>query len=285
MYEKLGEDKIKVIELPVGYWTEDFKELLENLIDPGVDKDGKKIPTIVKDYDDMSKDTNVDFTITFIKGKLEELESVKCDHGCNGVEKILKLYTTKSTTNMHLFDANDILRKYEKVSEIIDDYYETRLKLYKDRKEYIINSLEKELILLSNKSKYIKEILDGTIDLRRKTKEQVTQILEEKGYPKINEKEQEQEKEQNTEKEQNKEPGFNYLIKMSMDSVTDEKINMLLKNKENKEIELDIIKNTPIKEMWKSEIIALKELYIEYKVERNKPEKISKVKKTKQIKK
>jgi DNA topoisomerase-2 len=186
---------------------------------------------------------------------------------------------------MHLFDANDILRKYEKVSEIIDDYYETRLKLYKDRKEYIINSLEKELILLSNKSKYIKEILDGTIDLRRKTKEQVTQILEEKGYPKINEKEQEQEKEQNTEKEQNKEPGFNYLIKMSMDSVTDEKINMLLKNKENKEIELDIIKNTPIKEMWKSEIIALKELYIEYKVERNKPEKISKVKKTKQIKK
>ena len=33
VYEKLGNDKIRVTELPVGYWTEDFKELLEEIID------------------------------------------------------------------------------------------------------------------------------------------------------------------------------------------------------------------------------------------------------------
>jgi len=48
IYEKIGIDKIKVSELPVGYWTEDFKELLENLIEPGVDKDGKKPLLILK---------------------------------------------------------------------------------------------------------------------------------------------------------------------------------------------------------------------------------------------
>jgi DNA topoisomerase-2 len=32
-YEKLGQDKIRVTELPVGFWTEDFKELLEELED------------------------------------------------------------------------------------------------------------------------------------------------------------------------------------------------------------------------------------------------------------
>lgn len=111
IYEKLGVDKIKVTELPVGYWTEDFKELLEELIEPTPGKDGKKISAIIKDYDDMSKDTNIDFTITFAKGKLEELEAAKGDHGCNGLEKLLKLYTTNTTTNMHLFDANDILQK------------------------------------------------------------------------------------------------------------------------------------------------------------------------------
>jgi DNA topoisomerase-2 len=248
LYEKIAVDKIKVTELPVGYWTEDFKELLEGLIDPGVDKDGKKLSAVIKDYDDMSKDTNVDFTITFTKGKLEELEGLKGDYGCNGLEKVLKLYTTNTTTNMHLFDANDTLHKYEKVSEIIDAYYEVRLKLYGTRKDYMIDALEKELVLLSNKAKYIQENLNGTIDLRKKKKEQVIAMLEEKGYDKIGDDEE-----------------YKYLVKMPMDSVTEENVEKLLKDKGNKETELETIKNTSVYQMWKSELDTLKDLYIEYK--------------------
>ena len=73
-YTKVAPDKIRVTELPIGYWTQDFKEYLEELQEP-VDKEGKKLPALIKDYDDMSKDTTVDFTITFTKGKLEELET------------------------------------------------------------------------------------------------------------------------------------------------------------------------------------------------------------------
>ena len=248
LYEKIAVDKIKVTELPVGYWTEDFKELLEGLIEPGVDKEGKKLSAIIKDYDDMSKDTNVDFTITFMKGKLEELETSKGDYGCNGLEKLLKLYTTNTTTNMHLFDANDTLHKYEKVSEIIDAYYEVRLKLYGTRKDYMIDALEKELVLLSNKAKYIQENLNGTIDLRKKKKEQVISMLEEKGYDKIGDDEE-----------------YKYLVKMPMDSVTEENVERLLKDKGNKEIELETIKNTSVYQMWKTELDGLKDLYIEYK--------------------
>ena len=152
--------------------------MLEELIEPGQDKEGKKIAATVKEYDDMSKDTTIDFTITFVKGKLEELEKAKGDHGCNGLEKVLKLYTTNTTTNMHLFDANDTLQKYDNVSQIIDAYYEVRLGLYQDRKNYLIEALERELTLLTNKAKYIKENLDGTIDLRKKKKEQVIEMLE-----------------------------------------------------------------------------------------------------------
>jgi DNA topoisomerase-2 len=248
LYEKIAADKIKVTELPVGYWTEDFKELLESFIEPGVDKEGKKLSAIIKDYDDMSKDTNIDFTITFMKGKLEELEASKGDYGCNGLEKLLKLYTTNTTTNMHLFDANDTLHKYEKVSEIIDAYYEVRLKLYGTRKEYMIDALEKELVLLSNKAKYIQENLNGTIDLRKKKKEQVIAMLEEKGYDKIGDDEE-----------------YKYLVKMPMDSVTEENVERLLKDKGNKETELETIKNTSVYQMWKTELDGLKDLYIEYK--------------------
>jgi len=254
IYEKIGIDKIKVSELPVGYWTEDFKELLENLIEPGVDKDGKKTSAHIKDYDDMSKDTNVVFTITFMKGKLEELEKLKGEYGCNGLEKLLKLYTTNTTTNMHLFDADDILHKYEKITDIIDAYYETRLKLYGTRKEYMIDSLKKELLLLSNKAKYITEILDGTIDLRKKQKDIIIQMLENKGYDKIG--------------RDIDDIDYKYLIKMPMDSVSEENVDKLLKDRGNKELELEIIEKTTINQMWNTELDNLKELYIEYNKER-----------------
>jgi DNA topoisomerase-2 len=251
LYEKIAVDKIKVSELPVGYWTEDFKELLESLIEPGVDKDGKKIPAIIKDYEDMSKDTNIDFTITFMKGKLEDLENSKGEHGSNGLEKLLKLCTTNTTTNMHLFDADDVLQKYNKVSDIIDAYYETRLKMYGTRKEYLIDALEKELVVLSNKAKYITENLNGTIDLRKKKKEQVTTMLEQKGYDKVEGDE-----------------DYKYLVKMPMDSVTEENVEKLLKEKGNKEVELEQVKNTTINKMWTSELNNLREQYIDYKEER-----------------
>ena len=248
VYEKLAVDKIKVTELPVGYWTEDFKELIEYLIEPGVDKDGKKIPATIKDYEDMSKDTNVDFTITFMKGKLDELEATSCDHGCNGLEKLLKLYTTNTTTNMHLFDAKDTLQKYNKISEIIDAYYDVRLDLYGVRKAYMINALEKELVLLSNKAKYIQETLDGTIDLRKKKKDYIVEMLQQKGYDKLEDDDE-----------------YRYLVKMPMDSVTEENVTKLLKDRSDKLAELSMIKATSVNQMWKSELDQLKDQYVEYK--------------------
>jgi len=248
-YEKVGPDKIRVTELPVGFWTEDFKELLENLIEPGADKDGKKITPVIKDYDDMSRDTNVDFNITFAKGKLDELESSKADHGCNGVEKLLKLFTTNSTSNMHLFDAEDKLKKYEKVEHIIDDYYETRLHLYQTRKEHMIKALEKELMVLSNKAKYITEILDNTIDLRKKKSEEVNKMLKDKSYDVVD-------------------GEYKYLTRMPMDSVTEENVDKLNKEHENKKGELESVKNTTKYQMWLSELETLKSEYLEYKENR-----------------
>jgi DNA topoisomerase-2 len=241
-YEVLGPDKIRVVELPVGYWTEDFKELLEHLIDPGQDKAGKKILPTVKDYQDMSKDTNVDFTIQFVKGKMDEL-------GNPGIEKVLKLTTTCTSTNMHLFDAGDKLKKYDTVEAIIDDYFVTRLTLYGKRKEFMIKTLERELMLLSNKAKYIQANLDGTIDLRKKNKEQINIMLA--GYDVID-----------------GDKDYKYLTKMTMDSVTDENVAKLFAEHAQKQIELDTVIGTTDRQMWSSELDKLKNEYVLYKEER-----------------
>ena len=251
-YQTIGPDKIRVTELPVGFWTEDFKELLEKLLEPPTkenkDKDNKKIQPMIKDYDDMSKDTNVDFIITFNKGKLDELESTKCDNDCNGVEKLLKLVSTSSNSNMHLFNNEEKLKKYENVESIIDDYFGVRLELYGKRKEYMINALEKELKVLSNKAKYIKENLEGSIDLRKKKKEEVIDMLQKKSYDKIDNDEE-----------------YKYLVKMPMDSVTEENVNKLMKEYGNKKDELECVKKTSIEEMWLKELEVLRNNYLEYK--------------------
>jgi len=243
-YEKLGVDKIRVTELPVGYWTDDFKEYLESLTE-SVDKNGKKIVPVVKEYDDMSKDTSVDFIITLQKGKLAELEATQLDHGCNGVDKQFKLFSTNNSTNMHLFDANDKLKKYDRVQDIIDDYFVTRLELYQKRKDYMVDALSKELLVLSNKSRYISELLSGTIDFRNKKKDAVIQMLNEKKYSVMNDDEE-----------------FKYLTKLPMDSVTEENVSRLNKEHADKVSELDYVKITSTCEMWLKELDILEKEYV-----------------------
>jgi DNA topoisomerase-2 len=246
-YEKMGVDKYRITELPVGVWTDDFKEHLESLTET-TDKAGKKIVPVVKDYDDMSKDTNVDFIITLTKGLGEELENTILDNGCSGFEKMFKLMTTNTTTNMHLFDADDKLKKYKNVPEIIDDYYISRLELYNVRKAAMIVVLENDLVLLSNKVKYIKEVLDGSIDLRRKKREEVSQMLLSKSYNIIDD-----------------DAEFKYLTKLPMDSVAEENVERLEKEHGAKTNELAVLKTTTIQQMWIGELAVLETEYSNYK--------------------
>jgi len=260
-YEIIGQDKIRVTELPVGYWTNDFKEYLEELSD-GVDsKTGKKITPIVKDYDDMSKDTTIDFTITLQKGKLEEL-------GEEGIYKQFKLISSLSTTNMHLFDAQDKLKKYSSIVEIIDDYFLKRLEMYVTRKQCLIEHVEKELLLLKNKVKYIEEILDGTIDLRRKSSEEINKMLSDKKYELINE-------------------DYKYLIKMQMDCVTEENVKKIENEYKTKNDELTLLINTSSEEMWLSELSTLEEEYVIFREEKDRMFSSKEIpkKKTKKVKK
>jgi DNA topoisomerase-2 len=246
-YEIISLDKIRITELPVGVWTNDYKEFLESLTETTDTKTGKKIPPIIKDYDDMSKDTTIDFIITLQKGKMEELTSTP-----DGIYKQFKLISTVSTTNMHLFDADDKLKKYNTIPDIIDDYYVKRLEMYQIRKDYLIDEIQRALILLDNKARYIQENLDGTIDLRKKKREEVNKMLMDKGYDMVNGDE-----------------DYKYLTRMPMDSVTEENVKKLMDEQEKKNKELVDIQSTTITEMWLQELLILEEEYISFKGEKD----------------
>jgi len=249
-YEKINDEKIRITELPVGTWTMPYTTFLESLMDgTTVDKTGKKIPPSIKDFVSLCTEVSIDITIVFPKGKIQELESLIDSNGFNGIEKLLKLSTTVSTTNMHMFDANIKLHKYSTVEEIIDDFYGVRLDTYRKRKEYLVADMEKKLVRLSNRARYIQETLKGTIDLRRKTAEQVTQLLSGMKFALV-------------------EGDYKYLIKMPMDSVTQENVESIMKEKENTEQELVILKSTPLEKIWLNELEVLDTKYDAYKKHR-----------------
>jgi len=209
---------ITITELPIGVWNEDYILHLEKCMD------------ILKDYKDQSTDKKVYFKLT-LKQPMEESDLIKT----------FKLSTTLSINNMNLFDHNDKLKHYNEVYEICDDFIGIRLDYYEKRRLHLIQILKEEMEVLKNKCNYINELLNDTLDLRKKTNNDICDILEKKKYTKIND-------------------SYHYLIKMSMDSVCQENVDSLNQQLNGKQSEYDKMWNSSHKDIWKDELEQLKKV-------------------------
>lgn len=214
----IEKNTIIITELPIGLWNEDYILHLEKCISD----------TKLKDYKDQSTDTKVYFKLT-LKEPMDEDEIIKT----------FKLTTTLSINNMNLFDNHDKLKHYNEVYEICDDFIKNRLDYYEKRRLHLIHILSEEMDILTNKCKYIHELLNDTLDLRKKTNLQICELLEQKKYSKIND-------------------SYHYLIKMSMDSVCKENIDSLNHQYEEKKKQYDKMLYSNNKEIWKQELEDLK---------------------------
>jgi DNA gyrase/topoisomerase IV subunit A len=205
---------------------------------------------VLKEYTDMSTDAVVDITVTFHPAyphtpKDLQAAIVDADAGTNKLEKLLGLFTTQSTTNMNLFDAREKLRKYANIYDIIEDYYVERLALYAKRKTAMLAQLSNELRVLTNRAKYIQEVLDDKLELRRQTKEAIQAKMTAHGYEHID-----------------GDIEYKYLLKMPMDSVTDENVRQLLAERDSKRAQHQQLTDTSIQALWTKD---LDELEGEYK--------------------
>ena len=252
-YEIINDNKIKINELPIGTWTQDYKEFLETLID------SKNKDTIVKDFNDNSTDIIVNFIIEFKSGTLKELLDKKIEHGLNGIHKFLKLYSIQSTTNMHLFNNKEQLKKYNSPEEIIDDYYDTRLEYYKIRKEFLLNKLNSDLKLISNKTRFINDNLNNKIDLRKKKKDEIISLLNKMKFDDIYNND------------------YEYLRKMPMDSVCEESIEKMKKEKNEITCSINDLESNSNQDLWLKELLILKEEYMRL-YNNEKPKEISTIK-------
>lgn len=241
---------LKITELPVRgscCWTEDYHEFLKTkMVDREDSKDNKKFLTNVVSNSDLD---SVEFDIEFKENVLQQY--IKEDNGLEKLEKDLKLVTTISTTNMYLYNPQGVITKYDTVEDIMREFYEFRLQMYVKRKEYYLKVLNNALQILKYKVKFIQDILDEKIIINRRKKDEIIERLEERKYPKLASRFDADESEKS----------YNYLTTMALFSLTEEKIEELQKEYEEKKAEYEYYESKTEKEIWLEELEEFIEAY------------------------
>ncbi len=244
IYQRINDNTIQITELPVGTWTSTYKEFLDKITIERGKEDSK---TYIKSYEDNSTECRVDITIKMDEDLIDKWIKKVGKDGITELESKLKLTSSISLNNMHMFDESGKIIRFTNVDTLINYWYNIRKGIYTKRREYLLNHLKKELDIISYKVKFILQFIDNTIDIRNKKKQVVIQQLESFGYPKL------------TLKEDN--PSYDYILGMDLYKLTEEEVDDLKKKKENKEAEYNALLNKKETDLWKEDILEFKTNY------------------------
>lgn len=206
-------NKVKITELPIGVWTDDFKVKVEKLLNDGV----------IKGRENNSTSEAVNFEL-----KVDDEFEIES----------LKLFTYIHCSNLVCYDDKDTLQKYKSVKDIIAAFCEVRLRYYTLRKQHIIKTLEKDLLVLRNKYKFLTLIINRKLDIMGVPQEEVESSLEELEMDKV-------------------EGSYDYLVKMPINSFTKQKLEKLEKGISDTEKRLEDTRNKTEKGMWLEELSKL----------------------------
>ncbi|KAJ6424702.1 hypothetical protein OIU84_025461 [Salix udensis] len=142
---EVNETTLRVTELPVRRWTDDYRAFLNSVTEGNRDENGNlpKDP-FVKDFRKYGDDAAVVFEVQLSE---ENMMAAKQE----GLLKKFKLTTSISTSNMHLFDSAGVIKKYDNPEQILEEFFHLRLEYYEKRKKVLLENLEFELLKLENK--------------------------------------------------------------------------------------------------------------------------------------
>jgi DNA topoisomerase-2 len=243
-YEWIDDSTVIITELPIGIWTEDYKEFLESVITNNQFN--------LKSFESHYTAKNVKFILHFSPGS----RAVNND---SKFESNFKLNSTKnlSINNMHLYSDKGAIKKYNSTESIIKEWSKVRIRKYYERKNYQVKKLEKDYNILSTKIRFIIDVIEGKIKIMNVKLNVIADRLVELKYPKINVTD-------NTDSDDESEhiKGYNYLIKMPISQLTMDRKIILEKEVEDLKNKLDNLKSTNIEKIWLNE---LNELLVKWK--------------------
>jgi DNA topoisomerase-2 len=247
LYE-LDEKKktVTITELPVGTWTKDYKAFLDELL---TKEGGNEFG--LKSFDDLYNDIDVKFVLYFKEDAFDDIEEKP-----SVFEKNFKLITTWKTTNMCCFVPRGdsvTIEKIATVGDMLELFVEKRLPAYEARRLRILEILVKEMRELDAKKAFLQAILDGRLELMRKTDEEIVEGLKACGIPALSD----------TGKADSVD-GYEYVLRMRIDRVKASAIDKLDEEVAQKKAEVSRLEKETPANMWLSDLEEFEEAWEKY---------------------
>lgn len=274
--EQIDDKTLEITEIPVKSWTNNVKEFLLDAVNS--DKPW------IKDMEEQHA-ASIRFVIKLTQAEMEKSHHI-------GLLERFKLISTVSTGNMVAFDPAGRIKKYESASEILRDFYFVRLEYYQKRKDHLSEDLLNQLVRLSEQARFIKLIIDKELTVSNKKRSILVERLMELNFARfdkqgkrvnveqrsdlfveaeeaLQEEEEEvgdvsllnsrgindlEEEDESEHKPENVYTQYDYLLGMSLWSLTRERYEKLLNQRDEKESELNILLGKSAKDLWNEDL-------------------------------
>jgi DNA topoisomerase-2 len=167
-FEKISSTKLRITELPVGQYQDDYKEFLNELVDKN----------IIKDYENNSADSGWNWTIDVPRevGHLED-------------EEILRKFklVARESENFTVWLPDGKIKKFDTAESVCDYFIEFRLTKYEVRRTAMMVDLQNDLDVMNEKIRFIRYYIDNSAKVAKKTKAELEALLASEGFKRIEE--------------------------------------------------------------------------------------------------
>ncbi|KAK9455436.1 DNA topoisomerase [Dipodascopsis uninucleata] len=253
---------LEITELPIRQWTATVKEFLL-----GGMAGSEKTKPWIKDVLEQHK-MDIKFVVTLSHEEMEKALS-------EGLLNKFKLTNTISLNNMVAFDTQGRIKKYDSVEDILRDFYYVRLDYYQRRKDHLASCLEAQLDKLSSQARFVKMIISKELSVSNRRRVELVLELKKLKFPPISKSNKfgpiDDEEDLTTKADDSDEEmntadvaSYDYLLGMPIWSLTRERYERLLKERDHKEEELNILLKKTAKDIWCEDLDDFEKSWIKF---------------------
>lgn len=147
-----------ITELPIGVFTQRYREVLNDLEDAN----------IIKSYVDNSTEAKTEFVVTCPR------DTLKRTH-----EELIKTFklSARDTENLTVWTESGKLKKFDSVTDLIRWFVAFRLTKYETRKIHLLKEYETELFELTERREFIRYYLNHTEWFSKTSRKQIVESL------------------------------------------------------------------------------------------------------------
>lgn len=262
VYEWVNDTTVEVTELPLGTWTDDYKDMLTQMVADN--------SPYLKDFESHYTAKNVHFVLKMQPGARASLGTK--------FESVFKLASTDflSLNNIHLYSSDGAVQRFKTTTEVVRSWACVRIQKYLERKMHQLRSMDQDFRLISAKVRFIQEIIDGKIIVNNRKLADVEEQLKVRKYPTFaklshvpndNNAGPSNENQAGASAVQANEEGgtYGYLTRMPIYQLTFEKKRQLEKEADDLKVAIETLRATPIYNIWRRELGEFKIAWEDHK--------------------